>query len=83
MCLRHWRMVPRKIQRAVWATYRDGQCDDMNPSKEWHCAADAAIGFVAVRDGRPIRVAEVNALAELGYTTGVNETGNLVVKEKS
>lgn len=52
MCLRHWRMVPRNLQRAVWLHYRPGQCDDKNPSEAWHQAADAAIAFVAAREGR-------------------------------
>jgi hypothetical protein len=50
MCLRHWRMVPRDIQRRVWATYRPGQCDDMRPSEAWHEAADAAIRAVAEKE---------------------------------
>ena len=55
MCLRHWRMVPRDLQRRVWATYRAGQCDDMEPSREWFTAADAAIAYVAEREraGKP------------------------------
>lgn len=32
MCLRHWRMVPKPLQRAVWSSYRYGQCDDKQPS---------------------------------------------------
>lgn len=24
-CLRHWRMVPRSLQRALWAAYQPGQ----------------------------------------------------------
>lgn len=51
MCLDHWRMVPRDIQRSVWASYRPGQCDDKRPSTEWHVAADAAIAAVAIREG--------------------------------
>ena len=51
MCPKHWRRVPKKIQRQVWATYRDGQCDDMKPSAEWHLAADAAICAVALKEG--------------------------------
>lgn len=48
MCLKHWRMVPREIQKRVWATYVSGQCNlDPAPSAAWHAAADAAI--VAVR----------------------------------
>lgn len=51
MCGRHWRMVPRQIQREVWAAYRPGQCDDMRPSAEWFVAADRAIEAVAIKEG--------------------------------
>jgi len=51
MCLRHWRMVPRKIQLAVYRHYRPGQCYDWSLiSKEWHEAADAAIKAVAEKE---------------------------------
>lgn len=68
MCGRHWAMVPAKLQRAVWATYRPGQCDDKAPSEAWHQAADAAIGAVALREGCPprkLRVSYVKALLAL------------------
>jgi hypothetical protein len=52
MCLRHWRMVPTHVKRAVWQHYRQGQCDDMRVTREWLEAADAAIGYVAKREGR-------------------------------
>lgn len=51
MCLKHWRMVPREIQRRVWATYRAGQCDDKDVSRDWLSAADAAIEAVSAREG--------------------------------
>lgn len=66
MCARHWRMVPRTIQRAVWRHYRPGQCDDKDVSREWMQAADAAIGFVAHVEGRPIRQIEMDAIRALG-----------------
>jgi hypothetical protein len=47
MCYRHWKMVPRDLQRAVWRNYREGQCDDKQPSREWFWAAKAAIDAVA------------------------------------
>lgn len=47
MCLRHWMLVPKDLQRAVWNAYRPGQCVDKDPSDEWHTAADAAIEAVA------------------------------------
>ena len=67
MCYRHWRMVPRGIQAAVYKHYRAGQCDDKRPSAEWHEAASAAIGFVALGEGHKITVAEASALKAAGY----------------
>lgn len=52
MCGRHWRMVPRRLQAAVWDAYVPGQCDlDPRPSPEWHDAADRAIAAVAAKEG--------------------------------
>jgi hypothetical protein len=62
MCFRHWSMVPRVIQRDVWKNYRQGQCDDMNPSDAWHKAADAAIGAVARKEHRGLTKKEEEAL---------------------
>lgn len=50
-CRRHWFMVPPDIRRRIWATYRPGQCDDMNPSENYLRAAKAAIIAVARREG--------------------------------
>ena len=52
MCRRHWFTVPKAIRDRVWATYRSGQCDDMNPSAEYCEAAKAAVVAVAIREGR-------------------------------
>jgi hypothetical protein len=67
MCLAHWRRVPSKIQRAVWAAYRPGQCDDKQVSKEWLLAADAAIGHVALKNGGKISENERRALRAFGF----------------
>jgi len=67
MCRRHWFMVHPSLRRAVWATYRRGQCDDMRPSRAWLEAADAAIGYVAALEDEPLRVQEVEALREFGF----------------
>lgn len=64
MCGAHWAKVPRKIQAAVWANYRAGQCDDLRPSRAWHTAASAAIGFVARLEKKLITRAEHTALGE-------------------
>lgn len=66
-CRDHWFLIPKKIRDAVWAAYREGQCDDMEPSKEWMLAAEAAIGFLARREGRPMSPNEVEALSSFGY----------------
>jgi len=50
MCLYHWRMVPRELQRAVWATYRKGQEIDKRPSADYLTAARAAIEAVAAKE---------------------------------
>jgi hypothetical protein len=80
MCFPHWKMVPRKIQQAVWATYRRGQCEDKRPSLGWHEAASAAIGYVATKDKQPLTVSEVKALRALGYETTTDGRGELVVR---
>lgn len=51
MCRRHWYMVPTPLRRAVWATYRPGQCDDLTPSRAYCEAAKAAVVAVAQKEG--------------------------------
>ena len=53
-------------QRAVWAAYRPGQCEDKRPSEAWHLAADAAIGYVARAEGQPVRQVELEAIRSFG-----------------
>lgn len=50
-CKKHWFMVPYAIRQRIWKTYRVGQCDDMNPSKDYLLAAKAAVIAVATREG--------------------------------
>lgn len=50
-CKKHWFMVPKPIRDRIWATYRRGQCDDMNPSTEYCEAARDAVIAVAKREG--------------------------------
>lgn len=53
MCFPHWSLVPKDIQRKVWATYVPGQCDlNPAPTEAWHAAADAAIAAVARIEGK-------------------------------
>lgn len=73
MCARHWRAVPRALQAAVWRHYRKGQCDDMQVSREWHQAADAAIGYVAHLEGLALTPNEAKALILAGVITAEGE----------
>jgi hypothetical protein len=70
MCLKHWRMVPRPLQRAVWAQYRSGQEDDKRPSREYLAAADAAINDICCKTcvyWSPDRRPPVNAIGPVSY----------------
>jgi hypothetical protein len=53
MCLKHWNLVPKALQRAVWEAYRPGQCEDMRPSFEWLKAAGEAVEAVRIQEGLP------------------------------
>lgn len=53
MCYRHWKMVPRALQLAVWRTYRDGQCDDWDITHAYAEAAAAAVRAVAAKEQQP------------------------------
>lgn len=55
MCGKHWRMVPKTEQDAVWATYRPGQEQTKDPSRAYLIAARDAINAVAEKEGRPTR----------------------------
>lgn len=36
MCLKHWRMVPRNLQRLVWRHYQPGQENfEVQPTEEY------------------------------------------------
>lgn len=50
MCIRHWRMVPRDIQRRVWAHYRPGQEIDKRPTRQYLEVMNEAIQAVAARE---------------------------------
>jgi hypothetical protein len=52
MCKRHWRMVPKPLQEAVWATYRPGQERSKDPTREYLQNAAEAIRAVAEKERR-------------------------------
>lgn len=47
MCIRHWRMVPRDLQAAIWAAYVPGQEIRKDPSLDYLEAAMTAVRAVA------------------------------------
>jgi hypothetical protein len=50
MCPRHWRMVPKALQHAVWEHYRRGQERTKDPSPEYLDAAMAVVNAVAEKE---------------------------------
>lgn len=65
MCRPHWFRVPKMLRDRIWATYRRGQCNDMNPSDAYCEAAKAAVIAVAEKEGRTPDTALYDAF--LGY----------------
>lgn len=61
MCLRHWRMVPRKLQINVWNEYRAGQEIDKRPTLEYLLVQQAAVACVAAKEGLADEAAEARA----------------------
>jgi hypothetical protein len=51
MCLKHWRALPKPMRDRIWATYRPGQCDDWNITKDYADAARESIRFLAAKEG--------------------------------
>ena len=45
-CKRHWLMLPKPLRNRIWATYRRGQEDSEDPSKEYVDAAAAAQDWI-------------------------------------
>ncbi len=83
MCIGHWKMVPRELQRDVWAQYREGQERRKDPSVDYLDAADAAIRAVAELEAERAAKREAKAAAPQhqidmfggGTTTVVDEAG--------
>lgn len=52
MCKRHWFSLPKKMRDAIWSSYRSGQCDDWQISKDYSKAAKDAVAFIAKKEGK-------------------------------
>jgi len=55
MCLRHWRMVPKPLQDAIWAEYVPGQERRMDPTPAYLDATTAARNAVASAESGGVR----------------------------
>ncbi len=51
MCKHHWSLVPKNVQRAIWATYRRGQEQDKRPSDSYLAVQRVAVSAVAGMEG--------------------------------
>lgn len=51
MCGKHWRKVPKDLQREVWHHYVPGQEITKTPTEAYLLAADSAIRAVARAEG--------------------------------
>ena len=54
MCPPHWRLVPKELQKAVWAAYEPGQEVRKDPTMEYIDIAHKAILAVADAEGTPV-----------------------------
>lgn len=52
MCRPHWRMVPKRLQDAIWDAYVPGQEQRKDPTREYLEIAREAIEAVAAKEGR-------------------------------
>jgi hypothetical protein len=52
MCGKHWRMVPKPLRDAVWATYVPGQEIRKDPTPEYLDITREAIDAVADKEAR-------------------------------
>jgi hypothetical protein len=51
MCRKHWSSLPKSLRAKIWRHYREGQCDDWNPSKEYCETAKECLVFLANKEG--------------------------------
>lgn len=51
MCLKHWKMVPRALQREVWAAYVPGQEIRKDPTDQYLEVQRRAVEAVERREG--------------------------------
>lgn len=53
-CKRHWMLLPKRLRDRVWAAYRPGQEDAMDPSDEYLDAAAEVQRWIELRFKRSV-----------------------------
>lgn len=48
-CRKHWYMLPLPLRTAIWRTFKPGQEEAKNPSRDYLDAAKAAQDWIAAR----------------------------------
>ena len=71
MCRKHWAMVPKAEQRALWANYRRGQERDMSPSAAYLRAAAACVEAVARKESQPDDEIEFEVALYVGWAEAI------------
>ncbi len=51
MCRAHWVMIPKQMQRWIWATYKTGQEDRKDPTWTYLFVSQSVVEYVAFLDG--------------------------------
>ncbi len=80
MCRTHWFAVPKKIRDAVWNEYRAPS--RIFPTTGWGRAADAAIGFLSLKELGVVRIDEARALNFFGFEV-FDRSGSLALRPKA
>ena len=70
MCRPHWRQVPRKWQRIIWALYRRGQEADKSPSKAYIFASRSVVLLHAQSRGLVTKEQGAKGIADCGALVG-------------
>ena len=60
MCLKHWKMLPRFLQKEIWHHYRPGQEEDKQPSQEYREVARVCKEVISIREVLPDPEGEYN-----------------------
>lgn len=74
MCRPHWAMVPKALQRRLWAEYRPGQERRMDPTPAYLRAAAACVEAVAKAEGHPPEAMAVELEGYLAWARMVDDT---------